>query len=38
MLPKLHNCFDALQQGVKHVFIGDAEMIRLQAPYTQIEL
>ena len=38
MLPKLHNCFDALHQGVKHVFIGDAEMIRLQAPYTQIEL
>ncbi|WP_224483059.1 acetylglutamate kinase [Robertkochia aurantiaca] len=28
MLPKLHNCFDALEKGVKQIHIGSAAMIK----------
>ncbi|TRZ42539.1 acetylglutamate kinase [Robertkochia solimangrovi] len=28
MLPKLHNCFDALNRGVNKVYIGNIEMLR----------
>lgn len=28
MLPKLHNCFEALRQGVGRVYIGQPEMLR----------
>jgi len=38
MLPKLKNCFDALSKGVSKVFIGNAEMLKGQPPFTQIEL
>ncbi len=28
MLPKLHNCFNALKKGVEKVKIGDASLIK----------
>lgn len=38
MLPKLKNCFDALSNGVSKVFIGNADMLKGQLPFTQIEI
>ena len=36
MLPKLHNCFIALKEGVKFVKIGSPKMITETGTYTQI--
>ena len=36
MLPKLHNCFIALKEGVKFVKIGSPKMITKTGTYTQI--
>ena len=38
MLPKLKNCFTALEDGVKQVFIGDTQLIKSTASSTQILL
>ena len=38
MLPKLKNCFTALEDGVKQVFIGDTQLIKSTASSTQIIL
>lgn len=38
MIPKLHNAFEALQQGVKEVGIGSTKMILNNTPYTSITL
>jgi|TARA_B110000285_G_scaffold235539_1_gene317920 acetylglutamate kinase len=38
MLPKLHNCFEALQKGVQQVRIGNQKMITETKNYTQIQL
>lgn len=36
MLPKLHNCFKAIEQGVSYVKIGLPKMINGNSQYTQI--
>ncbi|MGD2004478.1 MAG: acetylglutamate kinase [Flavobacteriaceae bacterium] len=38
MLPKLSNCFEALQNGVKTVHVGGPNMLNLSTLHTQIEL
>lgn len=38
MLPKIHNCFDALKKGVHQVRIGSPKMITENEPHTQILL
>ena len=39
MLPKLHNCFQALDKGVRQVFVGPPSQIRPSAEtYTEIAL
>lgn len=36
MLPKLHNCFEAINRGVSSVFLGDAELLKKDAKHTKI--
>lgn len=36
MLPKLQNCFEALENGVKKVCLGDSELLRSSAVHTEI--
>lgn len=36
MLPKLQNCFQALEYGVSKIYLGDSEILRENAPYTKI--
>ncbi len=36
MLPKLHNCFKAIEQGVSYVKIGLPKMINGNSQHTQI--
>ena len=39
MIPKLHNCFHALEQGVAKVFIGSEQMLSsTESPKTEISL
>ncbi|WP_445384029.1 acetylglutamate kinase [Robiginitalea sp. IMCC44478] len=39
MIPKLHNCFHALQEGVERVFIGSEQMLSSpESPKTEITL
>jgi len=38
MLPKIHNCFEALKKGVAHVRIGNPKMITEKVIHTQIQL
>lgn len=38
MLPKMHNAFDALENGVREVAIGSTEMINTNTSYTSITL
>ncbi|MBZ9729147.1 acetylglutamate kinase [Salegentibacter sp. JZCK2] len=36
MLPKLHNCFQALESGVKNIFLGDFRLLKNESVYTKI--
>lgn len=36
MLPKLHNCFEALKGGVKNVYLGDASLLKAHSISTKI--
>lgn len=36
MLPKLHNCFQALENGISKVFLGNAALLQKKSKYTQI--
>ena len=36
MLPKLHNCFDAINKGVSAVFLGDSELLKEDSTHTKI--
>ena len=36
MLPKLHNCFQALEHGVSKIYLGDSEILRENATFTKI--
>ncbi|CAL67066.1 acetylglutamate kinase [Christiangramia forsetii] len=36
MLPKLHNCFEAINKGVATVFLGDSELLKKNAIHTKI--
>ncbi|MBZ9630514.1 acetylglutamate kinase [Salegentibacter sp. LM13S] len=36
MLPKLHNCFQALEGGVKNIFLGDFRLLKNESVYTKI--
>lgn len=38
MLPKIHNCFEALKKGVTQVCIGNPKMITGKVNHTQIQL
>ena len=38
MLPKIHNCFEALKKGVAQVRIGNPKMITEKVKHTQLEL
>lgn len=36
MLPKMHNCFQALNAGVERIFLGDARLLRKGSVHTKI--
>lgn len=36
MLPKLHNCFQALDAGVKRIFLGDEQLLQSGTLHTKI--
>lgn len=36
MLPKLHNCFQALESGVENIFLGDFRLLKKESVYTKI--
>lgn len=36
MLPKLHNCFQALEHGVSKIYLGDSGILKDNATYTKI--
>src|SRR5699024_1653124 len=36
MLPKLHNCFQALEHGVSKICLGDSGILKENATYTKI--
>ena len=36
MLPKLHNCFQAVEGGVKNIFLGDFRLLKKESVYTKI--
>jgi acetylglutamate kinase len=36
MLPKLHNCFQALDYGVSKIYLGDASLLQNNSKYTKI--
>lgn len=36
MLPKLHNCFEALENGVEQIFLGDATLLKRESVHTKI--
>ena len=36
MLPKLHNCFNALDKGVSNIFLGDFTLLKKNSQSTQI--
>lgn len=36
MLPKLHNCFEAVEHGVSKVLLGDSELLRNSSTHTEI--
>lgn len=36
MLPKLHNCFNALENGVERIFLGDAALLQENSANTKI--
>jgi acetylglutamate kinase len=38
MLPKIHNCFEALKKGVAQVRVGNPKMITEKVNHTQLEL
>ncbi len=37
MLPKLQNCFQALEHGVSKIYLGDSGILQENATYTKIE-
>lgn len=36
MLPKLHNCFQALEAGVERVYLGDSQLLQQKSLHTKI--
>ncbi len=36
MLPKLHNCFQALDHGVSNIYLGDASLLKNNSQHTKI--
>ncbi|MUP46922.1 acetylglutamate kinase [Gramella sp. BOM4] len=38
MLPKLHNCFQGIERGVKSVLLGDADLLKENSIHTKIIL
>jgi acetylglutamate kinase len=36
ILPKLHNSFQALESGVKNIFLGDFRLLKKESVYTKI--
>lgn len=36
MLPKLHNCFQALENGVTRIYLGDSALLQKQSLHTKI--
>lgn len=36
MLPKLHNCFQALQAGVERIYLGDSRLLQKNTTHTKI--
>lgn len=36
MLPKLHNCFEAIENGVSKIFLGDFSLLKEDSIYTKI--
>ena len=36
MLPKLHNCFEAINRGVSAVFLGNADLLKENVSHTKI--
>lgn len=36
MLPKLHNCFQAIEKGVQTVRLGDMHLLRPESKHTKI--
>lgn len=36
MLPKLHNCFHALENGVSKIYLGDSDLLKENATFTKI--
>ena len=36
MLPKLHNCFQAIERGVNSILLGDSELLKENAIHTKI--
>jgi acetylglutamate kinase len=36
MLPKLHNCFQALENGVSEIYLGDFTLLQKDSKYTKI--
>ena len=36
MLPKLHNCFQALEHGVSKIYLGNSDILKKNATYTKI--
>ncbi|MGY5850552.1 acetylglutamate kinase [Salegentibacter sp. F14] len=36
MLPKLHNCFEALEAGVNKIFLGDFRLLKKESIHTKI--
>lgn len=36
MLPKLHNCFQALENGVSKIFLGDFQLLQPKVKHTKI--
>lgn len=37
MLPKLHNCFQALENGVSEIYLGDFNLLKKDSKYTKIK-
>lgn len=38
MLPKLHNCFEALEHGVSEIYLGDFRLLKQDSKFTKVKL